>query len=127
MERRKFILIATAGGIAIALPTWYFKIRSISYDKSLADTPLLSLIWDKTTINAIGNQYLLLVPEEKKERSLVKILSTDTKDNATHSAIANQKIKHDFEEGNTIIIDGWILSKTEARQCALLSTIALKK
>jgi len=34
-----------------------------------------------------------------------------------------ESIKNDFETGNTVIVDGWILSRTEARQCALLSTI----
>lgn len=31
------------------------------------------------------------------------------------------RIKNDFEKGNTVEINGWILSVTEARQCAYLS------
>ena len=31
------------------------------------------------------------------------------------------KVTEDFNAGNTILIDGWLLSKTEARQCAFLS------
>ena len=33
----------------------------------------------------------------------------------------NRKIKLDFDTRNIIILDGWILSRTEARQCALFS------
>jgi hypothetical protein len=29
------------------------------------------------------------------------------------------KIKSDFETGKTAVIKGWVISETEARQCAL--------
>jgi hypothetical protein len=33
----------------------------------------------------------------------------------------DQQIKNDFITGNMVMVDGWILSVTEARQCALFS------
>jgi hypothetical protein len=33
-----------------------------------------------------------------------------------------KQVRADFAEGHTVIVDGWLLSTTEARQCALYST-----
>ena len=33
------------------------------------------------------------------------------------------QITDDYNKGNTVMIDGWILSRIEARQCALFSLI----
>jgi hypothetical protein len=33
-------------------------------------------------------------------------------------------VRGDFAHGRTVIVDGWILSVTEARQCALFSLLA---
>jgi hypothetical protein len=32
-------------------------------------------------------------------------------------------IQRDFAEGRTVLLDGWVLSVTEARQCALYSLL----
>jgi hypothetical protein len=32
-------------------------------------------------------------------------------------------IHDDFEKGRTVVLNGWILSLTEARQCALFSLV----
>jgi hypothetical protein len=39
----------------------------------------------------------------------------------TDVAAWEEQIKNDFGTGNVVIIDGWILAITEARQCALFS------
>jgi len=33
------------------------------------------------------------------------------------------QIRDDFGAGRTVVVDGWLLSVTEARQCALYSTL----
>jgi hypothetical protein len=35
----------------------------------------------------------------------------------------DHKIKQDFEAGRTVVIKGWVLSQTEALQCALFHLI----
>ena len=119
MKRRNFIIIGTAGIAAAALPAAFYFLRDVEYDPALADPQSLSLIWDTETITDIGNKYRLQIPSEKSERSLVKLLDVPGSD-------LEQIITKDFESGNTVIIDGWILSKTEARQCALFSLTAPK-
>lgn len=120
-------MIGTAGIAAVSIPTAYYFLRKIDYDPSLADPHSLSLIWDNETIKKIGNQYRLQMPSENSERPLVKSLKAAASEaSLANSSNLEEVIKKDFETGDTIIVDGWILSRTEARQCALFSLIEPK-
>jgi hypothetical protein len=74
----------------------------------------------------IGERYLVLVPEERSARRLHHALfgNTDTGD-TKHQTLArlreliDTRRRHDFTVGNTVILDGWLLARTEARLCAL--------
>ncbi len=33
----------------------------------------------------------------------------------------SEKVQADFDNGETVVVRGWVLSRTEARQCALFS------
>ena len=127
MERKKFVLLASAGVIAVAIPTWYYKFRSTEYDKSLAKPQLLSNIWDTEAIVRIGKLYQKQHPDENSERNLVSLLSDSlsTENESIELSIA-RRIKEDFKTANIVMIDGWILSTTEGRQCALYSFANLK-
>lgn len=122
MKRKDFIIITAAGITAIAIPLAYSYFVKFEYDIKLAQPKSLLLIWDNQTINEIGNKYRFQVPQEKNERTLVKQILTEI-DSDNLSLWIENKIKRDFETGNTIQVDGWILSITEARQCALSATI----
>ena len=127
MKRRHFLMIGTAGIAAVSIPTAYYFLRKIDYDPSLADPHSLSLIWDNETIKKIGNLYRLQMPSENSERPLVKSLKAAASEaSLANSSNLEEVIKKDFETGDTIIVDGWILSRTEARQCALFSLIEPK-
>ena len=77
----------------------------------------------------IGASYREKFNNENHEKQLINILLTDstnkvvsvTSEEAVINSLLDQKIQKDFETGNTVIIKGWILSVTEARQCALFS------
>ena len=121
MKRKNFILLSGLGISAIAIPTWYFNYSELEYDSSLKNPEFLSNFLDNESIIEIGKLYLKQVPNENSERKLVSILPVgDFSDNNTVEII-QQQITDDYKSGATIIIDGWILSKTEARQCALFS------
>jgi len=127
MKRRNFILIGTAGIAAAALPAAFYFFRKIEYDPKLAEPQSLSLIWDNETIAAVGKQYRIQTPGEESERTLAKLLSAGKQDlGGTDTAAIEAQIQQDFKAGNTVIVDGWILSVTEARQCALFSIIETK-
>ena len=75
--------------------------------------------------------YRLQTPAESEADKLAELLSMDSAGNKISSSnddlfiqnLINQKIKHDFETDNTVIVKGWVLTVTEARQCALLYAI----
>ncbi len=75
---------------------------------------------NQTLIN-IGNTYRKLTDENNKIY-LEELLFEDRviPDNEIKNLLKT-KVTEDFDNGNTILIDGWLLSITEARQCALLS------
>ncbi len=82
----------------------------------------LAKIWDTDTMNTIGLNYMLKVPKENRERILVKRLMGKSNGESENLATKLEKqISNDFTSGNMVMVDGWILSVTEARQCALFS------
>lgn len=122
MKRRNFVLFAGMGISAIAIPTWYYTNRDLEYDQLLTEPELLSYIWDGTTIREIGNLYREKFSDENSERKLIELLFNDDSTDLTKNIeILNNQITKDYKTGNTIMMDGWVLSRTEARQCALFS------
>jgi len=122
MKRRNFVLLTGVGISTIALPTWYYNYRDLEYDQLLTEPELLSYIWDGSTISEIGEIYRTQFSGENSERELVTLLSNNVSaDLTTTTEMLQQQITDDYKTGNTIMVDGWILSKTEARQCALFS------
>ena len=128
MKRRAFVLLSVTGASAMIIPTVNCRSRN-PWNKALAQPQYLSHILDDKTLTEIGMAYRQQVPAESKEDQLVKLLLTDTKgkmtsdftDNSTLDSALGQKIHEEFETGMTVIVNGWILSTTEARQCALFS------
>lgn len=116
MKRKNFILMASAGVAAIAVPTIYFKIGA-SNRKNLELPLQLIHIWDVEMVKTIGLQYLAQFPSENNIETLIDLLLQVGVKNI------GAKVKDDFLTDNIVVIDGWILSKTEARQCALFSLV----
>ena len=67
---------------------------------------MLSSLANKKTLREIGNEYLNQYPAEK---------------NQLQDLIVRENVQSDFSKGNVVVIKGWVLSVTEARQCALLT------
>jgi hypothetical protein len=91
----------------------------------------LSGVLNRKEINEIGEAYR---KSNKMESTLDDItnalFSADGSesyrgngDEKSISTFLGDRIKNDFVNGNTVEINGWILSVTEARQCAYLSLI----
>lgn len=128
MKRQQFVLLGAAGIAALAVPSYWYYFTDADYDPVLARPEALSLIWEDAAIRDIGKKYQAMPAGESRQRGLVNALSTlNAKESKATAAAIEQQIKKDFETGNTVLVDGWILSKTEARQCALFATTLQKK
>ncbi len=73
---------------------------------------------------AAGRAYLASAPSEADAVALAEKVLTDLPLGAT-AAVARRafrdRLVRDFHQGQTVQADGWYLSRTEARLCALLA------
>lgn len=89
----------------------------------LASPHLLTILRDERLVSDLGWRYRTNVPAEDDARVLEQAILADTHapgSDALASRIGAQ-VLHDFSTGRTVTVGGWILSLTEARQCALYS------
>lgn len=124
MNRRNFIFLAGALTASVGIPTWYYQYRTPEYDPMLAEPESLAYIWDENTMLEIGKKYLSEHPDEKSERKLVKSLLKKTTSNQQELIESLQQLtREDYVQDHIVMVDGWLLSVSEARQCALYSLI----
>ena len=129
MQRRKFIQLSAMGSAAIGITGISCRHRHAGFYDILGKPEGLAQICDLKTLREIGMAYRLQTASERDTDKLVALLSADSagkpvssaSDNLFIQSLISKKINQDFERGNTVIVKGWILSVTEARQCALLS------
>lgn len=122
MERRVFVRLSAFTALALTVP---FAESCAHKNEPLALPFLFSHFADKKTIIEAGLAYRKMFEKENSQSALGEALSANnpTMDSdALRSALAKQ-VKQDFVAGQIITVDGWILSVTEARQCALFSII----
>ena len=119
MKRRIFIHNLSIIGVGLTI----LPISCISSTDSLDDVlcypDLLFQILNIDTIRQIGKTYIHQNSTENSIRTLKTLILVKKDKNLAIKNTLKQQIKDDFTNGNTLNIDGWILSKTEARQCAL--------
>jgi len=129
MKRKSFIYLSIASTVAFGFPSIYCRSRNGQLNIALSPPVFLSHICDAKTIREIGKAYLDYVPSESKVDQLVDLLLIDgagksisrESDLSSIYSLVNQNIKKDFDTDKTIVVRGWVLSITEARQCALFS------
>lgn len=126
MQRRVFVHLAAYTAAAIAFPLLN---GCGSSETATASKPLLfSQLVDVKTIVETGVAYRKTVPAEDEKSKLVNLLLADNHLTAS-SPTAQIKItldnlvKDDFKTRKIVTVKGWVLSLTEARQCALFSIL----
>jgi hypothetical protein len=126
MHRRDFIQISAYTSAALALP---FASGCSQKPIDIEAQPLFfSHIVDAKTIVQIGYAYRRANPVENDKDMLQGLLSvgstlsTPANDKAIGDMLDRQ-VSNDFKTGKIAVIDGWVLSVTEARQCALFSLL----
>jgi len=116
MKRRKFII--SAGLTSLVLPSLlYCTTEGSIEDYSHPET--LSNILDEKEIDHLGKKYLEIATDENNIEKLSKLLSSDVGGRSLEAI--HKAITQEFKSGTTVQIQGWILSRIEARQCALFS------
>jgi hypothetical protein len=131
MKRRHFLRISVLGAAAAGLPM--VGCDAFSGDKQVLSRPLLlSNFCDEAAIMEIGKAYQAMDPLARDAKTLTDALLSDIFSDAKKpsdlDAIpikkVNERITRDFKENLVVFPAGWVLSRTEARQCALYSLTA---
>jgi hypothetical protein len=125
MNRRTFIFSSSA--VAVAIPVaYYFKKNKWRRTNPVTIPEFLSTICEEPTIKAIGAAYIKQFTAENNKQQLKKAIlfaeksaAPDMADDTAVKEFINAKITSEFKNGQTLLIEGWILAATEARQCAL--------
>jgi len=125
MDRRRFLHVA-AGGAAVTLTT-----TSCAGDRgfelaALSETALLPALGGDE-VRAVGRRYREMVPAESSVKAL-RTAILDTRPSVLQRALGREAtvaalVDGDFAAAHVVVVNGWVLSVTEARQCALYSLL----
>ena len=129
MLRRTFCGLTSMAVASTFLPFLSCSEPESSLHQRLSLPNTMATINESTTIDDVGKAYMEQVPSENSPESLIDQLMINSKgdtipkttDSKTLQKMMSQKVKSDFDNGETVIVRGWVLSRTEARQCALYS------
>ena len=126
MKRRNFIISALVVGTGLPV-AYYFEKHNGSHDV-LTKPDQLSRFCNEMELKDIGIKYRKTVQLENEQQKLKDLLLTDRSgkkikpsDKVLVEELISKKTREDFVSYDTIIINGWVISITEARQCALFS------
>lgn len=128
MNRKKFLIISAVVATGVAVPVIMRWSKNAAFKRPLTHPWFLAHLFDKETIRAIGIAYRSKTPSENSQRELTRLLLMNpdgpviqADDNTAVRQLLEKKAHNDFVAGGIVTADGWILSATEARQCALFS------
>jgi hypothetical protein len=120
--RRSFLgtVLATVAG---ALSGW--SCTRTPQQAILTGDTLQALLPHRDSAVRLGRHYLAAIPQEADAPRLRTLLAgalgdAQTATGALHERV-HQAIRADFAAGRVVDVNGWLLSQTEARLCALLS------
>lgn len=121
LTRRALVLglVASVGGGA-----WFVRRRNL--DRGLSTALELAETVGLGAPSELGSHYLEAFPNEAEPDRLVRLLFPDGADAepAVLAAGVAERIRRDWEELETVQLDGWIVSRTEGR---FLAMVALPK
>lgn len=131
MNRRDFLLMTAAGSLALGVPGAGLLYGQPHRFHAAAHPEMLHALGRNRLVDAVGRAYRSAHPEEDDAETLGHLLlaegdrsSSDVPSDHPLQARLQQQVRADFAAGRTVQLDGWILSVTEARQCALYSILS---
>lgn len=113
------MIAALTGGLAVALP---------GLARATLAPDLAALVGRRESAERVGRRYLAMLPADIDRSHLL-----ETSPMLRHAARATQRepqaaarllrqgIDDDFRRADTVVVDGWVLARTEARLCALIA------
>lgn len=117
LDRRQFLSAAAAGAALTLVGAARVEHDPPSDWRDLAHPALLVALGPET-VREIGHGYRALVPAEQDPSTLEAVLRAELRAARESN---EDPVRADFAAGRVIVVSSWVLSRTEARQCALFS------
>jgi hypothetical protein len=125
MDRRTFIKIS--GMVtAVSVTPWLSGCTSTSqWTSTLALPETLGMLCSKQELIIIGQTYRAAYPQEENQSTLeAQILGEHTPvSSKALGEFIQSKITSEFSSNDIVVVKGWVLARTEARQAALFSLL----
>lgn len=121
LDRRRFLQLSALGVIATVAES--ACTASGDRDDATVDHPQLLDILGPERVRQLGARYRADTPSENTAPALRAAISNGRGPRIpfARNASIDDQIRDDFESGRIAVVDGWLLSVTEARQAALFS------
>jgi hypothetical protein len=128
---RRFLV----GGAAVAVASFYIAavgrgaLKACNYENVEAGLPS-----DLQSLIRIGNSYLNEHTKNGELDTLDEVLLDETETRSANIVYAVQRrllaidrqVRDEFARCETVICDGWVLAKSEARLCAMIAACAMR-
>jgi hypothetical protein len=127
MKRREFLRLSAYSGIVLSVP-FVQSCKASPENLAITKPAFLSYILDKKSLVDAGKDYIRQFPVENTKSKLEEKLVNGSDIHGSTPAVAvyefyDKKSVQDFDQNRTVVADGWVLSLTEARQCALFGLV----
>ena len=130
--RRQFLRLSASTGLAsfalsCSWPGVTAVLASERFSSSDLASALTTLFKDPEGASAVGRRYLALHPDEADADRLSEALFDTAQPfrptaKTLRSDLSRQR-ECDFRDGDVVILDGWLLARSEARVCALTALL----
>jgi hypothetical protein len=128
LKRKTFISTTVALLAGVISLLFIFRKKFGQLYQPLIYPESLVILFDKKTITALGTSYRSKHISENDVKKLKQLLLVDSsgniydeEDKIEIGEMLKKETKNDFIISRTTTVNGWVLSVTEARQCALYS------
>jgi hypothetical protein len=129
LTRRTFLrLVSTLAACAApTLPSTTMASSTARSDAEAAVSRYLDVVSQWESAAAVGTEYLRRTPDENDPNVLLERLAASGFDAKAADGMSDEqliemvraRLQADFDRGRVVNVDGWVLSVTEARICAL--------
>jgi hypothetical protein len=117
LNRRRFIKVSALGVVAAVADSGCARA-----DSNQIQYPQLVTILGPERVRQLGAHYRAMTPQERSEAALRTAISNGRSGfRLPFGNSLEDQIEDDFAKGRTVLVDGWVLSVTEARQAALFA------
>src|SRR4051812_43019689 len=120
LDRRRFLQFSGLGIIGFFADS---ACSTSARDSAAFDRPQLLAMLGPDRVRELGAHYRAATPSENSAVRLRAAVSNGHRFRIPLLGIGSidDQIRDDFTAGRTVVVDGWLLSVTEARQAALFS------